>query len=261
MMRRRRYLEGAGLVGTIVLAGCVDESGSEGTEATESQPEEEAGTADTQSDDDSPDGESSEEEETTIDEHEEIDRGELEALTRAAIDEEIEAASGPDAEGVVTSEETNETNETHATEEGADQPDRAEETDEDQPNEGESDGNDENDGAETDATGTSDGQESSESTDIVPQASDYRGTIRAQVDYDGDWVLAYSTRDRTSSFTGTELRTVKIDDDLDVVSVAVQKVEDDDAELTALVLLDGGIVADGATAEPFGIAEATHSVH
>ncbi|MDL5363313.1 hypothetical protein [Halalkalicoccus sp. NIPERK01] len=194
-MHRRRYLEGAGLALVAALAGCTDAidtagddpASDDGSAGDDASSREDADTDDGPPEDDAAD--------------EEIDRGELESMTRTAVEEEVGNGDETEAEGVEADD--------------------------------------------TGGTGTDD--------------PGMQGTVYAQVDYDGDWTLAYSTRRRTSSFDRSGLQTVEIDDDLDVISVAVQKRHDDDDELTVLVLLDGSIVAEGSTTDPFGIAQATHS--
>lgn len=209
-MQRRTYLTGSGLVVVAALAGCTAGTDIAGDE--EPQPE------------DDPDDESGAESGEPSDEDagtERIDRGELETMTRRAVDEELENA-----------EESVET---------------------DQGNEGQSDeGEDGQAGDEADREGEG------EQADPGPDLDD---TVYAQVDYEGEWVFAYSTRDRTGSFEGADFRTLEIDDEVEAVSIAVQKADDSDGELTALVLLDGRIMAEGSTSESFGIAEATHSIY
>jgi hypothetical protein len=71
--------------------------------------------------------------------------------------------------------------------------------------------------------------------------------------------MAFSTLDRTLSVEDSGFTTLEIDDDPTVISVVAQKADDSDDELTTRVMLDGDIVTDSATDEPYGIAQATHS--
>ncbi|MEM4780909.1 MAG: hypothetical protein QXG03_05030 [Halalkalicoccus sp.] len=243
-MQRRKYLKGSGLALALVFAGCTD--ATDGGETREEAPAEDEPPEDEPAEDDGED---------VDDATDEIDRGELEAMTRAAVEEALEdAGTEEDAtEGVDTETEEGEADDTEESDPPADE-------------------------AETDADGDepedeSEGPAGSEETDSTPAAeaddtedggqtedeSGLGGTIYAQVDYEEAWVLAYSTERRTSSFEESGLQTIEIDEDVEAISIAVQKADDGDGELTALVLSDGQIIADDSTAEPFGIAQATHA--
>lgn len=229
MMDRRTYLEGSGIILTVALAGCTDTDGSTGDDTQTADGSAEDGTRQ--------EGDGSSDEDV---DHEEIDRDDLEAMTRAAVDDELEAADDTDPE-----------------EDGLDEPDAEDEAGDRTDSGG--DGNTNGTDAEAD-TSEADENETEEPAETDERGPALDGTVYVQVDYDEDWVLAYSTRSRTGSFDGSDLRPVEIEDGLDVVSIAVQKADDSDAELTAVILLEGEIRDEASTTEPFGIARATHSV-
>lgn len=264
MRSRRTYLKGSGVALAFVLAGCSDteSAGDESAEDEETEQEEApAEEPEDASDDDAEDGT----------DHEEIDRGDLEALTRAAVDEALEESNtAPEAEGTSSEDETADEDldgaddETDgAVDEGTDEGDFEEDeaTDTDDDSEGTETADESDQG--TDEQEMSDGQDANESDETTGNEGEpaLDGMVFAQVDYDGEWVFAYSTPNRTSSFDRADRQTIEIEDDLDVVSVAVQKADDSNDELTALVLIDGQIVADATTTDSFGIAHATHSVY
>lgn len=269
MRSRRNYLKGSGVALAFVLAGCSDsDSAGEESPADEETEQEEAPDEEPE-----PEDEPEAEEETDLDDHEEIDRAELEELTRTAVDEALGDADDAPEEAPET-EET----ETDDTEEDGDTVGETTEPDETDDGTNDEDGTEEEDETTDGETGDADGEgsepadESEQETDEGTTETDdtaeseeeepsLSGTVFAQIDYEGEWMFAYSTPNRTSSFDRADRQTIEIEDDLDVVSVAVQKADDSNEELTALVLIDGQIVADAATTDAFGIAHATHSVY
>lgn len=264
MVQRRRFLEGTGLVFLVSLTGCTGTDGSrtDGTEPEEDRDTDETG--DEPTDDESSQeadetdeadevdetDEDGEPEEAEDDPYEEIDRGELETMTRAAVDEEIESADEPTIGNEVGTAGPEGDN---GTDGEVLEPDRSEEVE----SEEHAADRDEN---EDDADDEGEEGESEEPANPNEAGADPGGTVLAQVDYDGDWMLAYSTRNRTGSFGRFESQTLEIADGVDVVSVAVQKADAGDGELAAVLLLDGNVVAEASTAEPLGIAQATHAV-
>lgn len=245
MLQRRRYLKGSGIVLALALAGCSDSDTDGSTAEDGTQSGEDANDSDNETQPDEPEDDEGEAEDDGVD-YDQIDRGELEALTRTAVDEALEdeddaSPAEPAAEDDPEANNTTDTDGDAVDDPGneTDSPDEANESTVD--------------GSETDEEGAGESPEAEDEPDLG-------GTVFAQVSYEGEWVIAYSTRSRTSSFDRSGLQTVEIDDDIDVVSIAVQKADDSTEELTALLLVDGRIMAEGSTTEAFGIAQATHSV-
>lgn len=263
MRSRRTYLKGSGVALAFVLAGCSD------TESAGDESAEDEGTEQEEAPAEEPEPEDASDDDAEDDtDYEEIDRGDLEALTRAAVDEALEESdTAPEVEGTNSGDETADEDPDRAddetdgaVDEGGDEADFEEDEATDDDREGSETADESEQG--TDEQEMSDEQDANESDETTGNEGEptLDGTVYAQVDYDGEWVFAYSTPNRTSSFDRSDRQTIEIDTGLDVVSVAVQKADDSNEELATLILIDGQIVADATTTDSFGIAHATHSI-
>ncbi|WP_331233306.1 hypothetical protein [Natronorarus salvus] len=258
-MRRRHYAKAmaAGLL--VPLVGCADLGGDD-----EETPEEDLGEEPETPDEDDEEGEGDEEgtdgeEEPDEDEDDEGEDDEESPVDRGALEQRAYAEVAELAEGI---DELNDDGGEDGGTEGGD-----EEADGDQDDAEE--GDDGTEGGDEEASEEGDGEAGEEGDEEVvgeneaePEEEDDgrpSGTVYAQVDYDGEWAMAFSTHDRTISVVDEGFTTFEIDDDPTVISVVAQKADDSADELTTRVMLDGDIVTDATTGEPFGIAQATHS--